>query len=1087
MGGPLSPSLMEMIDHACVLAQAETGAIVGWNSLFEQLSPTLPQKGASLDALKFDPGFAEMYKKQAALLRDGQSPDSLPWVPLNDESNAVNRRDARIVHFDEKNDTVLLCIRVRTGWDILSRPASKKEYFDSFPVMVALHDLDGTYLAINEPYCIFLNRPRASILGHNLEEILEKNSIRLMRENIAHCLSVGKISSVNLDFQIFGQSKQVEFSLQPILDNAGTPQAVLIVGSDVHEHRNMEKRIVHLTGLLHTASQVAQILFSDEGTFDDTVNAVLGLLGEATNANRVYVWNIHESPCPDPNPELHATRLYEWSQGADIQQDSVIYTNRPISKLIPTWIDTFQSGKCVNNLVRNVPVIEQELLASQGIISIMTAPITFHGELWGFIGFGNCHSEYIWTEEEENILRAAGTLVGTAIRNRRMNIALRESQDRFRRIEEATGKILWKLNKKHRFEYISDGVTPVLGYTRDELMGTKLRALMANPTDFDWYSLTPENPFVRSVELRCRTRDGDTRWLRTSCQVLFDDAGGVSAIFGTSLDVTEIHQARQALESANARLATAARVATQFADEARKANFAKSDFLANMSHEIRTPMNAILGLINLVLRTELHPKQFEYLEKIDFSARSLLRIINDILDFSKVEAGKMEMEKAPFFVESIIRGVQDMVRHKLDDKDIAIILNVDTSVKGQYIGDSLRLNQVLTNLMANAVKFTTQGSITATVKTVETTDLSAKLLFSIADTGIGMTEEERAKLFMPFTQADTSTTRQYGGTGLGLALCKKLVHLMGGTIWCESKVNKGSIFSFTAQFGRFEEHANNVAVPASFKDIRTIIVENDPTIREELYTMLHTLGCRKINRAASGTSVRSVLYNPSFALEYDLLITGQEPNSSDLEGAIRSRGTGKPVLGIIIADYAGTGNISNVNTDGIIRTTFSQIGLYQAIIQTCGQEIPLGGQIEEQRAERDMMRAFAGSRILLVEDNDINQMVAQELLTQAGMLVDIARNGLNSLEMLEKNDYDLILMDIQMPIMDGLTATRRIRASKKYADLPIIAMTAHALNDDEGKSLEAGMNAHITKPIDSKQLFHCLTEWLCKNRKTQEE
>jgi len=396
----------------------------------------------------------------------------------------------------------------------------------------------------------------------------------------------------------------------------------------------------------------------------------------------------------------------------------------------------------------------------------------------------------------------------------------------------------------------------------------------------------------------------------------------------------------------------------EFAEKERLANEAKSDFLANMSHEIRTPMNAIIGILRMVQRMDMPSIQREYLDKINFSTKTLLRIVDDILDFSKLEAGMMEIQAVPICLEDIIRGVRGMAEHQAEEKELTFSVEYDPALTGQYLGDPLRLTQVLTNLCANAVKFTEKGSVVIAVKLQATGSTDAALLFSVSDTGIGITTEEQKKLFSVFSQADISATRRYGGTGLGLALCKKLVHLMGGDIWCESEIGKGSTFSFTIRLG-----------------------------------------------------------------------TAPDAQGSDPK--------------------ADTQNM------------------------------------EAEEAALNLLKPYGKSRILLVEDNLVNQFVAEEILKQAGLAVDIANNGIEGLEALNQQEYDLVLMDIQMPKMDGLTASKRIRERDELSWMPIVALTAHVMEEDRRKSCEAGMNAHITKPIDCAVLYRCLSEWLGKGRKAK--
>ncbi|QQO10191.1 response regulator [Breznakiella homolactica] len=855
------------------------------------------------------------------------------------------------------------------------------------------------------------------------------------------------------------------------------------------EQHLMEEDLLRRDMLLQSTSKASQLLLSDEEDFDATVNHVLAILGEATGVDRVYVWSIHPSPHPEINPELHTTQLYEWSQGAEPQQDLDICTNRPVSEAIPTWIDTFLSGKCVNNLVRNMPRLEQEQLAPQGIISIMTAPIMFHGELWGFIGFDDCHSEYIWTEPEENILRAAGMLIGTAIHNQRINEALRESQARFKKVEEATGEVIWSLDSREKIDYISDRVTAVLGYSPQELIGTEFKNLLENQNDYFNNRSTVDEPIRRNLEHRFHTKNGRYKWIRTSCQFIFNGDGSVKNAFGTSYDVTDIHEAQEnlrrtseELEQTNSQLAESVYIANSLAEEARRASAAKGDFLANMSHEIRTPMNAIIGLIHLVMRTDLKPSQLEYLEKVDFAAKSLLRIINDILDFSKVEAGKMEIESIPFEVESAVKGTIDLVKHRAEEKNLILDLYLDPAARGRYLGDPLRLSQVLTNLCTNAIKFTVKGTVTIRAAIEGRDDRGVRFMFQVQDTGIGMTKEQMEKLFSPFSQADTSTTRRYGGTGLGLALCKKLVLLMGGDIWCESEPGRGSVFTFTAVFP--EAPAADGPAPGSFNDVRVLVSETDTYRRETLCDLIYSLGCRRIEAADSSGKALELLRQGDGLPEkrFDLLVVSADPGDMEIDGLVGAirEGRENPPRIIIIRDPGDDRALPQGDTIFTLESAVSQSSLYETIIRAFGNSLSFSSQAAEQQREMDLVKEFAGSRILLVEDNEINQMVAEELLRQGGMDVTIAENGKTALELLDTREFDLVLMDIQMPEMDGLTATKLIRKNERFKNLPIIAMTAHAMSDDREKSLSAGMDDHITKPIDSLELFRCLAVWLKK-------
>ena len=386
------------------------------------------------------------------------------------------------------------------------------------------------------------------------------------------------------------------------------------------------------------------------------------------------------------------------------------------------------------------------------------------------------------------------------------------------------------------------------------------------------------------------------------------------------------------------------RIAKELAEDSSRI---KSEFLANMSHEIRTPMNGIIGITNLALKNETAPAQKAYLEKIDQSAKLLLRIINDILDFSKIEAGKLEVEKSEFRIDTVINEIRNLTAFSVSQKGLEFYTVISEKLDFNVVGDSLRLQQVLLNITGNAVKFTDHGHVAISVDVADRNDNTAELMFAVEDTGIGMTAEQAAIVFDAFGQADTSTTRKYGGTGLGLAICKALVELMDGRIWLESIPGKGTTFYFTARFDTLPER--------------------------ELQYIDH-------------------FDDKDFTVPPECL----------------------------------------------------------------------------------------GARILLAEDNEINQMIADEMLSSYGFRVDIAENGVEAVEKINQQEYDLILMDIQMPEMDGLTATTIIRSGERLSQIPIVAMTANAMQGDRERSLEAGMNDHVTKPLIPKLLLETVCHWLIK-------
>ena len=521
--------------------------------------------------------------------------------------------------------------------------------------------------------------------------------------------------------------------------------------------------------------------------------------------------------------------------------------------------------------------------------------------------------------------------------------------------------------------------------------------------------------------------------------------------------------------------------------EAEEATRAKSDFLANMSHEIRTPMNAVIGMAHLALKTELSAKQYDYLKKIDISAKALLGIINDILDFSKIEAGKLDMESVNFQLEDTLDNISTLVGIKTQEKGLELLFKTDPSVPTALVGDPLRLGQILINLSNNAVKFTDQGEIVVSTELVKKDDVQVTLKFSVQDTGIGMTAEQAAKLFQPFMQADTSTTRKYGGTGLGLTISKRLAEMMGGEIWVESEPGYGSTFSFTANFGLGKETAKKRFKPSrDLRGIKVLVIDDNATSREILEDMLESFTF-EVRVAASGPEGIAELEAASKNKPFELVIMDWKmPGMDGIEASQQIKDQKKlgKIPAIIMVTAYGREEVmqqaEHLGLEGFLLKPVSASMLFDAIMQAFGEAAPDTSRIAQRQEQvTEAFENIRGAWLLLVEDNEINQQVAKEILEGAGLNVVVVNNGLEAVNNVKENEYDAVLMDVQMPVMDGYTATREIRNLKsEIRNVPIIAMTAHAMAGDADKSLAAGMSDHVTKPIDPDQLFATLQKWI---------
>src|SRR5690348_5597600 len=656
--------------------------------------------------------------------------------------------------------------------------------------------------------------------------------------------------------------------------------------------------------------------------------------------------------------------------------------------------------------------------------------------------------------------------------------ALAAVEERSRLILASVGEGIYGLNTDGLVSFVNPTGAEMLGYTPEELVGQPMHAKVH-------YARPDGTPYPREeCKMYLTSRDGILRVV--SDEVLWRKDGTSIPVEYTTTPILKEDKVVGSVVSfrdITERIRAEAEVLAA-KEVAEKATRVKSEFLANMSHEIRTPMNAIIGMSYLALKTNLNPRQTGYVRKIQQSGQHLLGIINDILDFSKVEAGKLTIENIDIDLERVLENVSDLISEKATAKGLELIFDIDSAVSTHPKGDPLRLGQILINFCNNAVKFTEHGEIVARARVQEEDEQGQLVRFSVSDTGIGLTEEQMGRLFQAFEQADASTTRQRGGTGLGLAISKRLAQLMGGDVGVTSEVGKGSTFWFTAYLGRGGAISKRLDRP-DLRGRRVLVIDDNAQAREVLSNMLTSMTFVADEAPSGHEGIEMVSQAAERGKPYDVVfVDWQMPELDGIETGRRIRSLPKllsPPHLVMVTAYGREEVLKRAEEtafENVLIKPVTPSMLFDSVVQAMSDDQESERQSKAVTASARDLGPLHGARVLLVEDNELNREVALGLLEDAHLSISQAEDGQVAVQMIEKDDYDLVLMDMQMPVLDGVSATMAIRSNPRFRSLPIFAMTANAMAGDREKCLQAGMNDHLAKPIDPDRLFDTLLRWI---------